>query len=207
MRENCIKFSIIFFAAFVIVTFWFVSGKSLSTDMYIYRFVCENVRNENLTKIMLFLTNFASGKYVIILIIILMAIPIDSKRYGFDIGIATMCQITINIALKSIFKRQRIVDNILVYESSYSFPSSHTVTAVIVYGFMIYICSQLIKENHIRILAYTANIIIIILISFSRIYLGAHYFSDVIAGIFLSLSFLMLAISASYSIRKNTICF
>jgi undecaprenyl-diphosphatase len=83
--------------------------------------------------------------------------------------------------LKEVFKRDRPDILRLVTENSYSFPSSHALISICFYGFLIYLTYKLIKGN-IKYVIYSLLILLILLIGISRIYLGVHYASDVIAG-------------------------
>jgi len=77
--------------------------------------------------------------------------------------------------------------------SSFSFPSGHSIIAVAFFGLLFYFLIRNIKR-HIGY-SLTGALIFINFIGFTRIYLGVHYFTDVIAGFALGAMWLMLAIS------------
>ena len=56
----------------------------------------------------------------------------------------------INLILKLIFSRQRPLEYMLIDESGYSFPSGHSMVSIAFYGFLIYICYNLIKNKAAR---------------------------------------------------------
>lgn len=93
-------------------------------------------------------------------------------------------------------------------ESSASFPSGHAASAVVLFGFLAYL---LIREHcswKVKISSFFGAIAAILLIDFSRLYLGVHYLSDVLAGNMLALSILLFAISVGewiQSLRTATI--
>ncbi|HMC29816.1 MAG TPA: phosphatase PAP2 family protein, partial [Candidatus Angelobacter sp.] len=66
--------------------------------------------------------------------------------------------------------------------NSYSFPSGHALTSLCFYGVMAGLLSARIKSLPWRIALWTAAVLLIIAIGLSRIYLGVHYPSDVLAG-------------------------
>lgn len=74
---------------------------------------------------------------------------------------------------------------------SFAFPSGHATLALTVYGFLAVMLAREIAPKH-RILLYTGALIIITSIAFSRLYLGAHWLSDVIGGLLLGLAWLTL---------------
>ena len=82
--------------------------------------------------------------------------------------------------LKLLVARPRPLDA-LILESDYSFPSGHATIAVTFYGFLFYILSQHADKKWRNILLL-CGIILILMVGLSRLYLGVHYVSDVVAG-------------------------
>lgn len=74
----------------------------------------------------------------------------------------------------------------------YSFPSGHSMVSMAFYGFLIYLIYNNIKNKYIKWILISSLSILIILIGISRIYLGVHYTSDVLAGFLLSISYLVI---------------
>jgi undecaprenyl-diphosphatase len=66
-----------------------------------------------------------------------------------------------------------------------SFPSGHVLRAVIVYGLLAFVIRRLSLSPRIRNLAVAAAIVLILLVSFDRLYLDVHWESDVIGGLML----------------------
>lgn len=198
--QNAIKYIILFIILFIIVSIWFMSGISQTLDTSIYSFLY-NIRNDNLTKIMLMVSNLAFVEVVIIISMFFLIVPIKKRRYGLDIGLITVSQYIFNSFIKVIFKRPRMEDLILVFEKSYSFPSGHTMTATVMYGFLIYLICKHTENKIVKAVVITVSTSLILLVAFSRVYLGAHYFSDVLAALFLGISFLIVAIVLTEEIR------
>jgi undecaprenyl-diphosphatase len=72
------------------------------------------------------------------------------------------------------------------YYSGYSFPSAHASMSLVVYGFLALLVAREILFKH-RWLPYSIAGLIVMAIAFSRLYLGVHWFSDVLGGITLGL--------------------
>lgn len=87
--------------------------------------------------------------------------------------------------LKSLFQRERpVFENPFLVEPYFSFPSGHAMTSVLLYGLLAYICSRVLfryQPHHRHILVWTLTFFGV-LIGTSRLVLGVHYPSDVLAG-------------------------
>jgi membrane-associated phospholipid phosphatase len=89
----------------------------------------------------------------------------------------------LNLLLKQLFHRARpVFSDPFAHAVDFSFPSGHTMTAFITYGLLAYFLVRLIDNYRARILIVFTAALMIVLIGISRIYLGVHYFSDVVAG-------------------------
>lgn len=85
------------------------------------------------------------------------------------------------IAIKSIIARLR-PESLFIIENGYSFPSNHAMASTIFFTLIIYFFILKIKSVIWRNIFLSHAIFIAILISFSRVYLGVHWFSDVLCG-------------------------
>ena len=81
----------------------------------------------------------------------------------------------------------------LLPETGYSFPSGHSMVAVLLYGTLILMGQHFVQKRWWRYLMITILALIICLIPISRVYLNVHYLSDVLAG--LSLGWVLLRLS------------
>lgn len=106
------------------------------------------------------------------------------------LGIAVMI-----IGLKALFSRPRPLDIMLIDETGYSFPSGHSMGSLGFYGYFIYLVykSKLTKDKKEVLISFLS--LLILLIGFSRIYLGVHFASDVLAGYTLSICYLIIFIT------------
>ncbi|MFH1049199.1 MAG: phosphatase PAP2 family protein [Patescibacteria group bacterium] len=88
--------------------------------------------------------------------------------------------------LKLLFHKERPDASLaLIQESGYAFPSGHAFMAVIFYGMICYFIYQICKNKWQKIILLIITAVLVFLIGYSRIYLGVHWISDVLAGWFI----------------------
>ena len=133
-----------------------------------------------LNTIMLITTNLISFEFVCVLFIALLLIAQNKKDISYLIT-GSAITVLINMIIKNIVQRPRPDGIKLTVEAGYSFPSAHAMLSIFVYGFIIYLLSKQ-KDNKSSKILSIALAVLILWISFSRIYLGVHYLSDVIIG-------------------------
>jgi undecaprenyl-diphosphatase len=100
-------------------------------------------------------------------------------------------QAVINI-LKVAFLKPRPETEMYVF--SYSFPSGHVFSATVIYGFCIYLTFHFIRNTTVKWIVSTLLAFLILLIGFSRIYLGVHWLSDTLAGYVTGFAWLLFCI-------------
>jgi membrane-associated phospholipid phosphatase len=99
----------------------------------------------------------------------------------------------LNEALKLAVHRHRpFLDGWFVDWSGYSFASGHTIGATLLYGQLLLFVLPVLKSKRRQRLAILFAAMLVMLVGFSRIALGAHYLSDVIAAIFLGSLWLLI---------------
>ena len=109
----------------------------------------------------------------------------------------------LNTALKLHFRRVRPdLPWAFVQETSFSFPSGHSVFAVVLYGALMYLGLRHLRLVRERVAVVVAAMALIVGIGLSRIYLGVHYPSDVAAGYFVGAVWLSAVITADWYVRR-----
>lgn len=164
--------------------------KIIKFDTNIYNVIAK-VISPGITTFLKIITNLG-GATGIISVTIALLITIRSKYYKVCIIINLIIITLINQILKFIIQRPRPEEFRIVEESGYSFPSGHSMVSMAFYGFLIYIAYKEIKNTYIRNIVFIMLAILILFIGLSRIYLGVHYASDVLAGFLLSISYLAI---------------
>lgn len=165
---------------------------SLDESLAKYAFT---IRQENIALFFYYFTKLGSLPYVMIVALIVIVTSIFLKKYIYIAALLITLLgtgATIQIA-KFYFLRIRPEDYSYYHETSYSFPSGHSMAAMAFYGLTFY----LIIRNHLNNRRFWAvcGLLFIILMGFSRIYLGVHFLSDVLAGYTLGMLWLLLGIS------------
>ena len=131
---------------------------------------------------------------VMLLLIGLAVILLNSQRaYRLAVYFNLILSTVLNLALKAVFLRGRPADIAhLVNETGYSFPSGHAMAAVAFYGFLLFLLLQSERPKRQKLGIGCALALTILLICISRIYLGVHYTSDVLAGCLISVVYLLI---------------
>ena len=104
------------------------------------------------------------------------------SRLAALLGITMVGMGALDEALKLAFRRPRPVAFFGPTPNSYSFPSGHAFGSVCFYGVLAAILATRVRGTAAKWSVWTVAILLMAMIGFSRIYLGVHYPSDVIAG-------------------------
>ena len=150
--------------------------------------------SDSITPIVKFITNLG-GTICLVSVAAILFIIIKNKKIGIAIWINLIVVAVLNIILKGILQRPRPTEYRIINESGYSFPSGHSMVSMAFYGFIIYLAFKYIKNKYLKWGIISILGILIGLIGMSRIYLGVHYTSDVLAGFLVSISYLIIYIA------------
>ena len=166
-------------------------------DNFIYNLFTINDTNTLIFKSITFL---GSTLFVILLCIFFFILfKILKKKQGYIlVGVVIISTIFNNI-IKLLIRRERPLVLKLVIEKTFSFPSGHTMASVSLYGILIYLILKSNLNKKLKVILSIMLGIIPLLVGISRIYLGAHFATDIIGGYLLAS---ILLIIETYYIDK-----
>lgn len=140
--------------------------------------------NPTLDKIMIRISDIGFGTSYIIMVIISFLLLTYLKRWR-ELGALMICltgAAALSFLLKNLFQRPRPDVFRVVQEVSYSFPSGHAMASMCFYGMIVFLMMRTIPSWRGRLTVMTLAVALSVAIGISRIYLGVHYPSDVVAG-------------------------
>lgn len=178
--------------SFAVRAAFFSSDHDFDND--VFSFIKRHVTTHN-TDFLYFITHLGNPNFLLYanLLLLFYFLIRKNKRFSIRVLSLSLSSLCLMLVLKSSIQRTRPEDPLLQAVNGYSFPSGHALMSVIFYGLLIYIAWHEIKNVWLRRGVVTLLALLILFISFSRIYLRVHYASDVIAG--LSVGFIWLVAS------------
>ena len=181
----------------------FVFNKEIMKgDIIGYKIVSTFLISDFATPIAKFITNFGGAIFLIILTILLLVV-LKNKKVGLSICTNLVVVTILNQLLKRLLQRPRPTEFRIIEENGYSFPSGHSMVSMAFYGYLIYLIYRFVKNKYLKWISIVLLSLLICLIGISRIYLGVHYTSDVLGGFLISISYLVIYISASNKFFKE----
>ena len=110
----------------------------------------------------------------------------------------------LNTWLKDWFERPRpVFDGLTPPEASFGYPSGHAMQAVLAYGMLAYFVLTCVQDRRARVGILSAAALLIMLVSFSRLYLNVHCLSDVVGGLVAGLLWLLTVIAVFRAASKE----
>jgi membrane-associated phospholipid phosphatase len=147
----------------------------------------------------------ASTATVSILVALMVCVFLWKRLWYWLLGLVLVVGggVLLNLLLKNVFGRARPgwADPLMALADP-SFPSGHTMMATIIYGFMALYLILSIASWLWRCLIATMAISLVGLVALSRMYLGAHYFSDVVAAMAAGTAWVALCLTAVETLRR-----
>lgn len=178
---------------FVLITLLLLTNNISKFDSLIYDMVYK-IRCKFFDYIFIFFSYLGNSIPVITITIILLILFEQKDR--ILLGSSMIISLLTNQVIKNIIKRPRPpIEERLITQSGYSYPSGHSMMAMCLYGVLIYLVYTKVKNKKLKILLISIFSILIFLIGLSRIYVRVHYPSDVLAGYLLNILILIIVIT------------
>ena len=159
---------------FIFIMILVITGLIKPIDSFVYNNL---IRNSFFDNYFLFITNMGGIIFMVIFVPTLFFVFKDFKIIYLSLG-----GVGFNTIMKTLVHRKRPDINRMINERGYSFPSGHSLISSLVFGYLIYKLNNTIKNKFIKYFVIGIIVCIILSIGISRIYLGVHYFSDVLCG-------------------------
>ena len=120
------------------------------------------------------------------------------------LALAMVGGMLLNVLLKVTYERARpVFEDPIVSHLTFSFPSGHTAAATTFYGVLAAFLVSRAFSPRLRAAFVAGAIVMVALVAFSRIYLGAHYLSDVIAAVCSSTVWLVACLSGVHGMIRR----
>jgi membrane-associated phospholipid phosphatase len=151
-------------------------------------------------------TDFGSGEWIGVILFALVLFFVWKRWWPslVTLIVAVPGGMLLNEWVKVLVHRQRpFVDGPFVDWSGYSFASGHTIGATLLYGQLLLFILPALKARHWRLISIFSAVLLVVLVGFSRIALGAHFLTDVLAAIFFGAVWLTFCLIAGKSIGKH----
>jgi undecaprenyl-diphosphatase len=159
-----------------------------------------------LTSLMRFITFFGSTIFILALgiCIVLYFLLIKWRRAALLFAITMAGALVLNGTLKLLFHRARPEPFFgMAAPTSYSFPSGHALYSLCLYGTLAVMTSARLRSLARRLVIRALAVSLILLIGVSRIYLGVHYPSDVLAGYMTAFIWVMAVAVGDHWLRRH----
>ena len=181
----------IFFLLFILITVLMITNNTKVFDDTIYKYIF-SLRNDLLDTIFKTITKFGNTITIIIMVFVLLIFLGKENIYKLILTVVTT--VLTNQGLKHIIRRIRPEHIRLIKEKGYSYPSGHSMIAIATYGLLIYLVYKNVKNKLLKTILILLLLILILGIGISRVYLGVHYPTDVLAGFTIALPIIILIV-------------
>ena len=129
---------------------------------------------------------------------------LDQRRWSLTVAAAVGPGMFLNWCLKQLFSRQRpSVGPFVQLLQSYSFPSGHTIGATLLYGVLAAYGIAHVRHAGTRWAIAVLAAAAVVAVAFSRLYLGVHFLSDVLAAVCVGVFWLALCLTVAHALAPR----
>jgi undecaprenyl-diphosphatase len=150
-------------------------------------------------------TDFGSGSWIGLILLLLVLVFVWKRWWPslVTLIVAVPGGMLLNELVKVLVQRQRpFVEGPFVDWSGYSFASGHTIGATLLYGQLLLFILPLLKSRHWRVLSILSAASLVAVVGFTRVALGAHFLTDVLAAIVFGVVWLTLCLFAGRPMQR-----
>ncbi|PWT72670.1 MAG: hypothetical protein C5B60_09295 [Chloroflexi bacterium] len=167
------------------LTFEVVTGSpTVGIDRRIINLVA-TLRTPTLDQVMYLITFLGSVQTIVVLtaVVVLVALVAGRPRSAVLVVLAVVAGALFFELVKLLVQRPRpLLEDARIVQGGFSFPSGHSTVSATLYGTVAYLLIRNLRQNRWKVLIGVATALLVLAIGVSRIYLGVHYPSDVLAG-------------------------
>ncbi|UXR68774.1 MULTISPECIES: phosphatase PAP2 family protein [unclassified Staphylococcus] len=176
---------------FVFIAFFHTSDLGVWIDDHVYKWIF-STHSDVMTWVFLVVTHIGEviGMAILTTMMVLLLMKYGYRTEALYIALTMILAGLTNPILKHIFNRERPSIMRLIDISGFSFPSGHAMGSTAFFGSLLYIAIRILKGKS-KVFMMVFSILMILLICASRIYLGVHYPTDILAGILGGLFFVI----------------
>ena len=166
---------------FVIIAIFTIADKAQNLNDMAAKII-QSFESPLLTIIMKFITNIGEWFVYLPIALLLLALPQARFSYGLPTSLTLAVSAVLNTALKLFFAIPRPDTHRLITETGYGFPSGHAMNGMAFVGICVCLFIHYSQNKPHKIAMLAAAVCFMLLMGFSRIYLGVHNLTDVLAG-------------------------
>lgn len=183
------------FAVLLFITWLVFVNRNKAFDQSVFTLISPYI-TPGRTAWMKVISFFGNHKFLVPANLVLIAIFLlrKKKHIAWQVTVVAFSSLALKLGLKELFQRPRPDNPLVDGISNFSYPSGHALMSVAFFGLLIWIADLYIRNALWRRISFAVCVLIILLISFSRIYLRVHYTTDVIAGLCLGTCWLYFCI-------------